>query len=253
MKKLFKLLILTPLIITVIYCGTWFFMAQKLKEGVNQFYEVDGIAQGYKFYGKKPALSGFPFKPVITYNKGFSKDNLNVQFEELTITAIPLPKQPLNIKIIQPSIQTSDTGQVYEANEIKATLIIPKYLPSKMTKAQLTPWQKEIGKIDIRSLEINKNSMMTTAHGFIGLDKKLQPTSDLDTTIENYENLIRFMSVETSELKPIPAAIALGVLNSMAQTDKATGKKFVKLKVRVKNQKLHLGPIKLRVPTVNWD
>lgn len=252
MKKLFKLLIISPFFITVLYCGSWFFIAQKLKEGVNQFYEIDGVAQGYKFHGDKPALSGFPFKPVMTYTKGFSKDDLNVQFEKLTVSAFPFPYQPLYIKIDELSIHPEPRGQLYEINELTSTLIIPKSLPSNMTQAQLIPWQKEIGKINIKSLEINKNSMMTTAHGFIGLDNSLQPTLSLDTTIQNYENLIRFMSVETDELKPIPAAIALGVLNGMAETDEATGKKFVQVDIIIKNQKLRLGPINLSIPTVRW-
>ena len=253
MKKILKITIAISGLLALFYTGVWFYIGLNFTKEINQFYETEGAKQGYKFYGDKPALSGFPLKPIITYNKGFSKNEIHIQFEKLEITAIPFPAQPLDIKIKTLAIQDSPAGQLYEIDEIKTTLIIPDFLPRKMTQEQLIPWQKEIGKIDIQSLEINKNSMITTAQGFIGLDQNLQPILNLDTTITDYDKLIRFMSVETSELKPLTARIALSVLNSLAKTDKVTGKKFVQLDVQIKKRRLIAGSIKtIRIPKIDW-
>lgn len=253
MNKLLKLLIISPLLITILYCGAWFYFAQELKKGINQFYETDGPKQGYIFYGDKPTISGFPLKPSITYKKGFAKDNLNVQFKELKITGIPLASQSLDIKVDTLAIQNSAAGQLYEIDNLKGILIIPKYLPDQLTRPKLQAWQEAVEVIKINSLELNKNKMYVKAHGYIGLDKNLQPTLSLNTLTTDYDELIRFMTVETSELKPLTANIALTVLNSLAKTDEATGDKFVRLDIKIQKQRLIVGPIKtLIIPKITW-
>ena len=94
------------------------FMAHTFKKEINKFYEIDGPLLGYEFYGDNPDISGFPFKPVITYEKGFARNQMTFKFDKLVISAIPLPAQPLDIKINNLSIQNTPTGQLYEIDEV---------------------------------------------------------------------------------------------------------------------------------------
>lgn len=251
--KLFKHVFFLTLIGSIIYCGAWLHMAKKLNSEIDQFFDVDGPLMGYELYGDKPLLSGFPFKPVITYQKGLANDDVKIQFEEIKISGFPLPSFPLDITIDQLAFQDTYQGQIYEADEFRTTLIIPKYFPNEMTRPQLAAWQQEVGEIIFKNIELGKNNMFVKASGPIGLDQNLQPTLNLKTIMTDYDKLIHFMAAETSELSTMQAAIAKTVLDSMAKTDEATGKKFVEFDLKIDSQKLSLGPIQaVEIPTVNW-
>ncbi len=251
--KISKHIFFLTLIGSIIYSGFWLHMARALNEEIDQFYNIDGPSMGYQFYGNKPALSGFPFKPVITYQKGLKNGDLKIQFNELKISAFPLPSRPLKVTIDKISIQNKYDGKLYEADEFKTTFIIPKYLPNKMTQSEVRAWQKNVGEIIFKNIELGKNDMLVKASGPIGLDENLQPTLNLKTVMTDFDKLIDFMTVVTSEISTMQAAVASTVLNSMAQTDEKTGQKFVEFSVKINNQKLSLGPIQtVEIPEINW-
>ena len=252
--KILKLIAILTLLFLTIYCGAWLYMGFEIKKSVTQFYDVDAKQAGYSLRGDKPSLSGFPFKPVITYKKGFSNDVSKISFDTLIITALPFPNQPLNISINNVAIQNVGQSQIYEIDKVDATIIIPKKLPATFTKNDLTPWQKEVGEIDIRSLILNKNSMIISAIGSLGLDAKLQPKIDLQAKMTDYDKLIRFLTVETSELSNIQGTIALGILNSMAITDPKTNQKTVEFDIKINDRRLSLGPISaMKIPKIYWQ
>lgn len=251
--KLIKLLFVTLITLSLIYIGGWYYLAHELNKGIDKFYNIDGPLLGYEFYGDKPTLSGFPYKPTLTYKKGLARDNIKIQFENLQITAIPLPNQPLDINIDRLSIQDDTTQKIYEIDEFQSTLIIPKYFPSDMTRPQLSAWQKEIGYIDFKSIYIDKNGMITKAQGPIGLDDNLQLTLNLDTQMTKYKNLIHFLTAETSELNLIQGTLLLSVLNGLAKTDETTGEKIVNFTISIKDRKVYIGPVlTIRIPFITW-
>jgi len=253
MKKTIKLIVTLILIMPFLYTAAWLYMASEINKSIDQFYDIDAPQAGYNLYGDKPKTSGFPFKPIITYKKGFTDGIVNITFDKLTITSLPISNQTLDLEIDTLAVQDKNTGQFYEIDNISTTVIIPKSLPATWTKANVTSWQKDVGQIKIKSLELNKNSMITQANGTIGLDSQLQPITDLHAKMADYDKLLHFLAVETSEITSLQAAIARSVLDSMAETDEATGQKFVEFDIKIKDRKLSLGPIQsMRLPKINW-
>ena len=249
MKKLLLFIIVLPLI----YCGIWFYIAHQIKTQAHHLYDVEAPKNGYEFLGDKPKISGFPAKHIITVEKGIQIEGTKIEFEKATIKALPLPNQAIDIDINKISVYDPVQKQLYEIDNISATLIAPKSLPETLTKQELIPWQKDVGKIDIKNIEILKNSMEITAHGSVGLDSDLQADIHLQTKMTDYAQLIHFMTAETSELSPIAGAIALSVLNGLAKSDPETGKKFVEFDLLIKNNRLTLGPLKsIKVPKIEW-
>lgn len=251
--KVFKYLFFFTLAALLLYCGFWLYMAQTINAEVNQFYDIDGPESGYEFYGDKPKLSGFPFTPVLSYDKGFSHGDTSIKFDTLTIETFPIFSRLVTLTINDIAIQSTSTQQLFEIDEFKTTLITPDYFPEELTQRQVSLWQKNVGAIDFKKIAINKNNMLIEASGPIGLDSNLQPSLNLNTKITDYDKLIHFMSAETSELSPFAASLALTVLNGMATTDETTGRKFVQLDIQIKNRKLIAGPIQtITIPKVTW-
>lgn len=253
MKKTVQLTLSSFFIAAIIYTTLWFYIGSQIKNEAIDFYQNAEKDFGYTFHGKEPKLSGFPLKPTISYKEGFEKNGVNITFKKLTVTAIPIPFQPLDIHIQDLKFQTRKDKKIHSIDNVTAQMIIPKSLPEKFSKNHLTSWQKEVGNIKIRSLELNKNAMKTIARGTIGLGQNLQPTLNLTTQITEYEKLIDFMSNETDEINQLQATIARGVLNSLSTTDKSTGQKTVSIDIIIKNRKLSLGPVRtIKFPKVNW-
>ncbi len=251
--KTMRNLFITIILFAIIYSGAWLYMSMEIKSTIKQFYNIDGPAQGYKFLGDSPTTSGFPFAPTINYKKGFRLNDSIIQFEDLTVKGFPIPHLPLKITADKIAIQNLPNLQLYEVDKLETTIAIPKYVPQQFTKTYLSPWQQDIGEVKFKSIMLDKNGMVINGKGTLGLDENLQPTLNLDSKLKDYAKLIHFLSVETSELKPIPAAIAMGVMNNMAETDPETGEKFVEIDVKIKDQKLYAGPINaMRLPTIVW-
>ncbi len=249
MKKLLFFIIAIPLI----YSGIWFYIAHQIKKEAHYLYDVEAPNNGYQFLGDKPKISGFPAKHTITLEKGLQIENTKIEFDTATIKTIPLPNQPIEVNVNQIAIYDDVVKQLYEIDTLEATIIAPKSLPTTLTQKDLVPWQQQVGTIEFKDIKIVKNEMRVHAHGPIGLDENLQPAIHLKTKMTDYDKLIHFMTAETSELSPIAGAIALSVLNGMAQTDKDTGQKYVEFDFIAKDQKLTIGPIKsMRVPRITW-
>lgn len=250
--KFLKYFIITFIFVALTYCGSWFVMAHQLKKVVKQFYNIDGPLLGYNFYGDEPAISGFPFKPILTYDKGFAKGDYGITFKQIMITAIPYAGMPLNLEASDIIVQNSINGKRFDFDKLYSTLKIPTALPKDTSRAELAEWQKNVGEIKFDNIEIHKQELISITKGTIGLDSDLQPIAMLRTTMTDYAQLINFL-IQTGELKQLPAAIALSVLNGMAQKDDVSDKEFVTFDVQLMNRKLSIGPIQaVTVPTVNW-
>ncbi len=251
--KTIKYIIGFAFICTVLYLGAWLYLGYETRKEIKTFYEETAKAEELQFYGDAPALSGFPAKPVLTYTKGIKYRDLDITFDKLEISAIPIPTQKMNFKFDNLFIRNELNQQNLELNELSGTIIIPKSLPQTMTQDDLRVWQKDVGQIYFKELNIVKNSMLATAKGPIGLDSNLQPTMLFKSKVTDYDKLITFMAKETSEITPMAATIALAVLNGMAQTNEETGQKFVEFDILIQNQKISVGPLKaIPLPKINW-
>ena len=119
MKKLLLFIIVLPLI----YCGIWFYIAHQIKIQAHHLYDVEAPKNGYQFLGNKPKISGFPTKHIITIEKGIQIEGTKIEFETATIKALPLPNQAIDININQISVYDPVQKQLYEIDKISATLI----------------------------------------------------------------------------------------------------------------------------------
>jgi len=248
-----KKLLLIPFVLVTVYCGGWYYIAKELNNGIHQFYETDGPLLGYQFYGDKPKLSGFPFKPVVTYKKGFAKDGVNFEFDTIKIKAYPLPTQPLSANIKNLSIQVAKSKRRYDMDQLKTTIIIPKFMPEDVTRPNIITWQKDVGQIDITYLELNKDTITAQASGAIGLDDNLQPSIDMNTLLKDYDKLLEILSEETKEITPLQSKIALTIFNGIGKKDEESGRKYVELRIRIKDRRLIIGPLKtIKFPAVSW-
>lgn len=235
-----------------LYAGGWFFLAYKIQEKTDKFYMEDGPALGYVFFGDAPRISGFPFKPVISYQKGFEKSGIRVAFKEINLKFIPLAGLPLDIHldnlVVTPG---NNSNENYEIDSIDTILTIPSYLPEKATFNQISAWQKDVGNIEIKLLEMTKNNMRAKAFGVIGLDDKLQPQITFDTEIINYPELVNFITDNDKNIRL--KNLLLTILNSLSKTNPDTGERFVQIPLKLEKRRVAVGPIKtIKVPAIEW-
>lgn len=253
MKKLFRIFVALLVLLPLAYGGSWAVMANQIGKHITQFYDHDFEAMGGRFYGEKPTITGFPFAPVITYRDGVRHDNVDIKFSEARLSGFPLPLMPLTLNIAG-DIEITELGSnsSLTLDYFKAQVQIPKSFPANNSRAAVTRWQKHNEKIDINLLETAKTGMVFIGNGTIGLDENLQATLNLNTKISGYEKLIAFL-VETGELKPFPAALAIGTLNAMAQKDPVTGEASANITIRIQDRNLFAGPINLlKLPRTEW-
>lgn len=249
MKKL-KSLILVTITLSAFYSGAWFFMGYKINQSVDHFYTEN---KNISFYGEKPVLSGFPFAPVMTYHKGFTTKNMKMNFSEITVKGFPIPTWPLTVNINKPlTLTATQTHKSLKLDHLKAVITIPKSFPKSTKKNDVSAWQKTVGHINVKSFKTAKAGMKIFAKGHIGLDDNLQPILDLNSTITDHAKLVQFF-VETGELKPLPAALALSALNAMVQTTPKTNEDYVDITLKIQDRVLFLGPIRtIKLPPIYW-
>ena len=252
--KFIKSFFIVIIFLTLVYLSGWLYLAHKTNKEIDMAFEEAQTNETIEFYGEKPKVSGFPAKPSLTYKKGLKYGDMDITFDDFTVTASPLPGQDLDFKFDNLFMRNTLSEQNLEINELSGTIKIPKSIPETMTKEHLVPWQKDVGQIYFKDIYINKNSMIARAEGPIGLDENLQPTMLLKSKITDYDKLITFMAKEASELSPIAAGVARVVLDGMAKTDETTGQKYVEFDILIKDRKLSLGPIKaIKLPKIEWE
>ena len=253
MKKItigFLLMIFFP---ALAYSGVWFFMQQKMERSINQFYLASGPAMGFKFYGPRPQISGFPGQPVIIYKKGYSVNGLNFSFKEIHAKGFPLPHFPFTLEIADKGvIWKKDLKERIFFNDFSLIFTLPKSFPESSLQYHIEQWQKNIGNLNIKKIDLKTQKTHILATGILGLDQSLQPTCRFDTQVEGYEEAVNFF-VSTGALKPLPGALVLSALNAMAQTNPETGEKFAQFDTVIKDQNLSAGPIKIgKIPFIQW-
>ncbi len=251
--KTLKIILSIFVLLGAAYSGAWYFMAREINTYVNQYYNINGPAEGILFYGEKPDLSGFPFAPTLTYKDGLEKNNVLVYFDELTLSGFPIPHAPMtirangNIKMVNQNIKTD-----IEANEINLTFLTPKSFPQNTIKESIAAWQKDVGKIEITDMNFVTDTVNINGKGFVGLDENLQLHSGLKTKTYGYEDAIQFF-VDAGTVKPFVGSLTIAGLNSLAQADEATGRQFVELDIAVANRRMYFGPIKIDdLPPITW-
>lgn len=254
MKKFILTTILTLSTLAATYIGGWFYMEHKMNQAIDQFYNATGPAMGIAFLGNRPQVYGFPGVPVIVYKKGFKTNNINFVFSKVKITGYPIPYFPLNVKYKSGFHYWENNSKTWASlKDVNLTIKMPTSLPKSVSKFHLKEWQKNVGTIDIKNLSLTAEEVALTAFGTIGLDNDLQPICALKSKVYYYDKIINFLT-KAGKITPLAGAIAISTLNAMAEEkEEVPGVKAVKLDIKIEDQELYVGPIKvIDIPTVDW-
>lgn len=235
------------------YGALWVYSANWFEKEIDRAY-LEASEKGFTFLGEKPVLTGFPFVPEIYYTGGFQSGNVMLVFPEARLRGYPIPGLSFHLSlprgvaiegIADPAIASLDT--------LEADITIPSTIPNDLHEETLHAWQRGGGEFHVKKYALTKGALVSEGEGRFALDDALQPVVQLDSTIIGYQDFIQHLMQERM-IEAIPAAVAIGVMNSMAKQDEVTGQNIVPLQVSIKNQALSIGPIQVALlPKIVWS
>lgn len=254
MKKAAR--IIAPIFLVLLvaaYIGLWLYSERWFNREIDNLY-ANAQEEGIEFLGPKPRLTNFPFVPQVVYNGGIKTGNIEVLFPSMILRGYPVPFTTLHLNFPLGIMLGGDVDPaIWSLDQLEARLEIPYRLPRAMTQEDLSDWQTHGGKIDVRSYRIKKETLISEGEGLLALDVALQPVFSFESRISGYEEFIRDQQ-DKGLIERLPGAIAMGVLNSLAQTDEVTGQQIVTLRSSVQNRILTVGPLQaLELPVIAWD
>lgn len=254
MKKFLPWLGLLLILLGGAYIALWVYSHRWLEREIDRVYaeSVDGDIQ---FLGDKPIVRGFPFVPEIYYTQGFRIDDVTITFPEFIFRGYPIPGLSFTADFPQGVALGGDIydPSLWTLDNVWAKIAVPARVPSDYTLGNMQAWQQAGGKIDLRDYKIMKGALESTGHGILKLDDNLQPEFYIETILNNHEVFVQDL-MHAELIKPLPAAILTGVLNSLARINGETGEKEVFVSLGIKNRILSAGPVQLgQVPEIVWD
>lgn len=235
------------------YAGLWIYSAKWFENEINRVY-AEANDKGFRFLGEKPVLTGFPFIPEIYYTGGFQFGNAMVTFPEARLRGYPIPGLSFNLDLPR-GIAVDGIANPAQASldTLKADITIPSTIPSDIHPETLRAWQQRGGRFHVRKYTLTKGALQSEGEGRFSLDDALQPEVQLDSTIIGYQDFIQQLT-QDGIVEPIPAAIAMALMNNMAKTDEQTGQNLVTLNVSITNRFLTIGPLQVaQLPMIVWS
>lgn len=254
MKKRTQIfLVICLLVFGGAYLGLWLYSADWLNREIDRVY-AEGQENGVAFLGPKPRVTNFPFVPQVVYHGGIRAGNLEVLFPQVTVRGYPIPHTTLHINFpLGISLGGTFDPKIWSLDAFEAGLAIPYRFPAAFTEEDLRAWHEGGGKIDVRSYELRKNTLLADGKGLLALDDYLQPVFLLESNVRGYEIFIR-EKMDDGTIERLPAAFAMTMLNGLAKADEETGEQFVPITASVKSRILTVGPLPvLELPQIVWD
>jgi hypothetical protein len=235
------------------YAGLWLYSAKWFEEEINKAYE-QADKNGIRFLGEKPVLTGFPFVPQIYYAGGFQFGNVMVTFPEARLRGYPIPGLSFHLSVPRGvAIEGITDPEHASLDSIEADITIPSTFPADIHPTTLRVWQQAGGEFHIKKYTVIKGALQSDGSGRFSLDETLQPEVQLDSTVVGYQEFIQQL-MQDRLIEPIPAAVAIGLMNSMATADEETGQNIVTLNVAIKNRFLTIGPLQVaQLPMIDWS
>lgn len=251
-KKIFCAVI-AVMFLTGTYTGLWIYSAGWFNKEIDNLY-ANAQEEGIEFLGAKPRLTNFPFVPQVIYHGGFKAGSIEILFPQMILRGYPVPFTDLHLDFpLGLSAGGAVDPRIWTLDRLEAKLEIPYHLPRAMTQEELHLWQSRGGKIDVKEYSLKKESLLSKGSGLLALDDALQPVFAFDSRITGYEDFIRSQQ-EKRLIEPLPAAIAIGVLGGLAETDEATKQQTVRIQAGLRNRLLTVGPLQvLELPAIAWD
>lgn len=253
MKKTLLYISSVILVSLTIYGLLWGFIYWHLNKEIDAIY-LSAKEQNITILGKKPSVTGFPGKPKIFFAGALQKGPYVLSLPELYLEGFMLPGQDLRLFLPQGSqIAGVPLEEALSISLLDVHLEIPSNIPSSLKAKDLTEWQKNEGLLHIPYLKVQHDTQSVLGHGFIQLDKNLQPEIEFYSEIYGYDAFLK--ELQDKNLIQKGQVIALkAILSAMATTDPKNNKKYLKLPITVQDQKLRIGSIVFgSLPTIEWS
>lgn len=253
MKRKIALFINLIGLVGLAYAGLWLYSWQRFNAEIDTVY-AQASEKEIVFLGEKPAVTGFPFVPKISYTHGLRYKSTLITFPAFHVRGFPLPGRALTAIFPEGvAIAGKDIPPHLALDFLQTKIRVPKALPQSIKEEDLREWQQKDGMIDVLSFTLKRESMSATGMGHLSLDKELQPALDAQASLEGYSDFIDLLLAQKA-MKPFPAIAAKALLNGLSQTNPQTGRQTVHLKIEIKNQILSAGPVQaVRLPKIVWD
>ena len=251
MRKLFLFFVVLPLLLVILYGAAWLLFYINARHALETMVADSKSNPSFELYDENPKISGFPTTPKITYTKGFMVDGVKVTFPEITISGYLLPLMPIEVNAPKGfNISYRNSGR--KSLEVTKGHLIAE-VPWKLLKSfeyqNVVNWQRDVGEIKIRDLELSHDEFYLKGHGVAGFNGQLQPELLLHSQVKNYREFAgRIM--EEQGLSGFASAMALSVLDAMSTKDDGT----VEFDISIKDREIRVGPIYAgKMPIIYWE
>lgn len=253
MKRWHYFLLTFFAILICAYLGLWIYSVSWFERQIDQVY-ASAESKGIRFLGPKPGLSNFPFVPEVYYTGGVQMGNAIVTFPEMKLRGYPLPGTALAVSFPAGiALDGVADPSIWMLEGLQADITIPWHVPRSFEYEDLAAWQKADGKIEVRNYRLTKQTLQAFGDGALWLDEELQPALRFSGTLAGYEAFVQ-TNIENGLIQPMHGAVAIGMMNNLAQTDEATGERRVTLEISLRNRTLYAGMIRvLELPLIAWD
>jgi hypothetical protein len=242
------------LLSVILYSAGWYFLAQEIEKATDDFYHTEAPPLGLTMAGDEPEVTGFPLAPAILYREGIASGSYAARFPLLRLEGFPFPGLPYSASFPQ-GIEfgdVTDENPLIELNHFSLDIVVPPSFPESSGENHIRHWQQNVGTIEISDYHIISGIVEIQGNGTVGLDQNLQPTANLAARVRNHEDIVQYY-VETEQIKPLAAALALSALRALEQSDPATGETYVEAPLVIQDNELYIGPVKLAdLPPVEW-
>ena len=153
-----------------------------------------------------------------------------------------------------PKVLKLPLGQTVQVLALTFTIADP-LSPAELAGdlSQILPrWQKRGNQINITRFKLRNGPLGLTTSGTLALDDNLQPTGTFTAKFEGLFKVLEILRMQ-GQIDPSNAVIATMALSAFSKRPPGGGPSTINLSVKVKDQKLSLGPIKIfDIPRVTW-
>lgn len=144
-----------------------------------------------------------------------------------------------------------NTVQVFNVAFTVANPLSPSELRGDLRDV-LPNWQQRGNKINISRFKVRNGPLGLTTSGALSLDDNLQPTGSFTAKFEGLFKVLEILRLQ-DQIDPSNAVLATMALSVFSKRPPGGGPATINLSVKVKDQKLSLGPIKIfDIPRITW-
>ncbi|HTK85015.1 MAG TPA: DUF2125 domain-containing protein [Patescibacteria group bacterium] len=257
MGKTRQAIIAAGLLAVFLYCGAWFAGAAVIRKQIHRLPEL-AARSGIEIDGQFSDVSGFPFQPNVHFAGSLRAPQATVIIPELFVQGFPLPGRQVKLVLpqgahLEPGIDRNYIdSDLWSAQFMSATAIIPDPLPVDGTAEGLAEWRDRDGKITLNSVTVKKNSLDLRGRGVLKLDSNLQPDGQIHADVIGYDDFMAYLAAKNL-VKRKQGFLAQTALSLFARRDPVSKQSSISADLAIQRQSLYFGPILLAtMPAVQW-